>query len=152
MRHARRLVVLASLVAVSLVGAGTARSDEIVPHDRTAPQPAPSWPVPTFTSAATLPRPVAAGDLFSATPTGSLNWYGPDGTFVAELATGLSSLQTVAADPSGQLWAVDRTRPMTLARIDAAGALTTQTPVGQTITPSTARATPTSATGRSTGR
>ena len=82
-----------------------------------------------------LPRPFAAGDLFAATKTGSLNWYAQDGTFVAELATGLSSIQAVAADPAGRLWAISAANPATLARIDETGAVTTQSPVGATATP-----------------
>lgn len=129
-----RLTVFALLAALCLTGAAAAVPSDPVPHGPGVDPAAPSAGAAEAV-ANVLPRPFATGDIFAATPAGSLNWYGPDGTFVAALSTGLASIQAVAADPFGRLWAIDRARPATLARIDEAGAVTTVSPVGATITP-----------------
>src|SRR5687767_1386058 len=98
-----RVCVVAALTVFVAVAPGAASGH---PAQRGAFAGAASGSAATLAAANTLPRPFQSGDLFAATTTGSLNWYAADGTFVAELATGLSSVRRVEADPSGQLWAL----------------------------------------------
>ena len=137
-----RFTALAALAGLCLSTTAAAVSGEPVqhvPHDGSGgPAVVPAAPAADRADAAIvndLPRPFAAGDLFAATASGTLSWYGPDGTFVAELATGLTSIRHVAADPLGRLWALDAAQPATLVRIDATGAVTTISPVGATFVP-----------------
>jgi hypothetical protein len=89
-------------------------------------------------SSTALPRPFQQGDLFAAEPSGNINWYDADGTFVAELATGLDSVAAIAADGRGRVWAANNGGGVAskLVVIDGVtGDVTAVSPAGSTISP-----------------
>lgn len=113
----RSLAVLAVLVMAVLPGAAAAH----------------------IASGAALPRPFQQGDIFAAAPGGNIDWYNENGNFVAQLATGLSSVAVIAASPAGDVWAANQGGglPSALVVIDGVtGDVTSVSPAGSTISPS----------------